>query len=217
MDILKTLKQKGNDLYIEELEYFISELSIGDYSKVYIDECLEIINEIKFWKNTKNVKKEKEKKESIKLNDFILNPSDLVKGYKNSKSENVTIENKVKKEIENIRNDENYNSKFTDYVMNNSLFDENIINKLFNFLLDWEKDELLTLKSFSEDFLERYFDALDHSKIARYQYFSEEFFMKHFNDLSYSIVLQKGVNEWCKKANRSSKLDVFLRLKGVNI
>ena len=41
--------------------------------------------------------------------------------------------------------------------------------------------------------------------------------MKHFNDLNYNTVLQKGVNEWRKKANRSNKLDVFLRLKGVTI
>lgn len=31
------------------------------------------------------------------------------------------------------------------------------------------------------------------------------------------IVLTKGKNDWRKKGNRSSQLDVFLRLKGVKL
>ena len=106
---------------------------------------------------------------------------------------------------------------FKKYITNNSVLDEKMIEKLFKFFMPWELEELLVAKSFSEEFLEKYFTELDHAKIARYQYFSEEFFIKHYNDLSYSTVLQKGVNEWRKKANRSSKLTVFLKLKGVTI
>ena len=68
-----------------------------------------------------------------------------------------------------------------------------------------------------EDFIEKYFGALDHDKIARYQQFSEVFFMKHFSQMDYTIVLEHGKNEWRKKENRSKQLDVFLRLKGVKI
>ena len=68
-----------------------------------------------------------------------------------------------------------------------------------------------------EPFLEKYFGALDHDKIARYQLFSEAFFMKHYSQMDATIVLQHGKNEWRKKENRSKQLDVFLRLKGVKI
>lgn len=79
-------------------------------------------------------------------------------------------------------------------------------------------DELSTLLeciSFSEEFLEQFFPALDHNAVARHQAFSEEFFIKHFSDLNASIVLKQGRNDWRAKENRSNKLDAFLRLKGV--
>ena len=68
-----------------------------------------------------------------------------------------------------------------------------------------------------EEFLEKYFGALNKDKIARYQCFSESFFMKHYSQLDATVVLTKGKNEWRKKENRSKQLDVFLRLKGVKI
>ena len=73
------------------------------------------------------------------------------------------------------------------------------------------------MKQLGEPFLEKYFGALDHDKIARYQLFSEAFFMKHYAQMDATIVLQHGKNEWRKKENRSKQLDVFLRLKGVKI
>ncbi len=68
-----------------------------------------------------------------------------------------------------------------------------------------------------EEFLEKYYGALDHAKIARYQKLSEAFFMRHFAQMDAGIVLESGKNEWRKKENRSKQLDVFLRLKGVKI
>ena len=70
-------------------------------------------------------------------------------------------------------------------------------------------------RQFSEDFLEKYFSLLDADKIARYQLFSEKFFIRHYARMNAETVLTKGKNDWRKKENRSSQLDVFLRLKGV--
>ena len=217
MDILNTLKEKGKELYIDELDFFVTELETGNYSDIYIKECLELINSIKNWKKSQNSTPKKEKKTSGNLNDVLLNPSELIEGYKDPKKEKLTIEDQIKSEIEDIRKKSEYMDLFKKYINNSSVLDEKMIDKLFKFFLPWELEELLVAKTFSEEFLEKYFTELDHAKIARYQFFSEEFFIKHYNDLSYSTVLQKGVNEWRKKVNRSSKLTVFLRLKGVTI
>ena len=40
-------------------------------------------------------------------------------------------------------------------------------------------------------------------------------FIAHYGDLDSETVLKKGVNGWRDKASRSTKLDVFLRIKGV--
>lgn len=217
MDILKTLKERGNELYLDELDFYVTELETGDYSTSYVSQCLRLIKSIKKWKTSQNnpVKKTKENKNSF--GNILLNPSDLIVGYQDPKKEAMSIQELIKYEITEIRKKQDYNSLFKNYVLENNSLDENLIDQLFKFFMSWELEELLSLKTFSESFLEKYFVDLNHGKIAKYQYFSEEFFMKHFNDLNYNTVLQKGVNEWRKKANRSNKLDVFLRLKGVTI
>ena len=128
-----------------------------------------------------------------------------------------TVEEQIKYDIETMRNKTDYNSLFRDYFTNSSDLNEDMISRLFNFFNSWELDELLIYKSFSEEFLEKFFTDLNHTQIAKYQHFSENFFMKHFEDLNYNIVLKHGVNDWKKKENRSHRLDVFLRLKGVTI
>ena len=92
---------------------------------------------------------------------------------------------------------------------------EQFVKTHINELSSNELSSLVELMSFSEEFLEQYFPTLDHGAIARCQTFSEEFFIKHFSDLNATIVLKQGKNSWRKKENRSNKLDVFLRLKGV--
>lgn len=71
------------------------------------------------------------------------------------------------------------------------------------------------MRPLKEEFLEKYFGALNLDKLARYQQFSESFFIRHFRQLDIGVVLEHGKNEWRKKENRSKQLDVFLRLKGV--
>lgn len=216
MDILNTLKTKGKDLFAEELDFFVTELETGDYSDVYVKECLELITAIKNWQKSQCVKT-KPKSKPHDFNEILLNPSDLIQDYKGPKKGVSSLEEQIKFEIEEMRKKTDYYAEFENYINSSTVLDENMISKLFKFFLPWELDIFLTSKSFSEDFLEKYFTDLEHSKIAKYQHFSEEFFMKHFNELSYSTVLQKGVNEWRKKANRSNKLNLFLRLKGVSI
>ena len=99
----------------------------------------------------------------------------------------------------------------------NGQIDADFVDTHYSFFQPWELDAIISVKQMGEDFIEKYFGALDHDKIARYQQFSEVFFMKHFSQMDYTIVLEHGKNEWRKKENRSKQLDVFLRLKGVKI
>ena len=120
-------------------------------------------------------------------------------------------------EIKKIRGGREYRHDFKEYVKKTSEINGEFIDKNYSFFMPWEIDAIVSVKELEEEFLEKYFGALDKKKIARYQRFSESFFMKHFSQMDATIVLAKGKNEWRKKEKRSSQLDVFLRLKGVKI
>ena len=127
----------------------------------------------------------------------------------------MTLVELIKSELFSLRERSDYKSSFKDYVKNKKEIDEEFIDKNYSIFDTWEIDAIVSVKQLSEDFLEKYFGAVDHDKLARYQQFSEGFFMKHFAQLNAETVLIYGKNEWRKKENRSKQLDVFLRLKGV--
>ena len=59
MDIYKMLKENSDIILKEDLDFFEIELATGDYEKEYIKKCLELIKEIKQFKNIKEQKIEK--------------------------------------------------------------------------------------------------------------------------------------------------------------
>ena len=217
MNILDILKNRKNELYLHELEFFVAELKTGDYSKEYVKECLTLISDIKKMKKPQNVNVIKELSDSFDSKSILINPSDLIDGYKCSNKEDLSCEEQVKVEIVRLRKKSDYNTLFMNFVNECDLLDEPMIENIFNFLTPFELSTLIELRKFSETFLDKFFADLDHSKIAKHQYFSEDFFIRHYNDLNYNTVLQKGINEWRKRENRSNRLNVFLRLKGVTI
>ena len=121
------------------------------------------------------------------------------------------------KDVTAMREVSSYKTNFKKYVAEKTEIDADFVDTHYSFFQPWELDAIISVKQMGEDFIEKYFGALDHDKIARYQQFSEVFFMKHFSQMDYTIVLEHGKNEWRKKENRSKQLDVFLRLKGVKI
>ena len=116
-----------------------------------------------------------------------------------------------------IRERDDYKKEFKRFVKNSSVIDSGFLDAHFSRFKPWEMGAILSLKPLDEAFLEKYFGALDHDKIARYQIFSEHFFMKHFAQLNPDIVLAHGKNSWRVKERRSRQLDVFLRLKGIKL
>ena len=223
MEILEILEKNGKELYPEDLEFFETELATGNYTKLYKEQCRTKIDLLRKW-----MAGDKEKKPEM---DALLNPK-YVKNFSGSvmkgiseiapKSANpasdLTPEQLIYSDLEAIRrSDKNYKSKFKDYVAKTDAINAEFVDAHYGFFNPMELDAIITVKQMGEKFLEKYFGTLDPNNIARYQLFSESFFMRHYPQLDPKIVLTQGKNEWRKKENRSSQLDVFLRLKGVQI
>lgn len=120
------------------------------------------------------------------------------------------------RDLRRMRSQRAYLPDFKKYIKANSaIFTPEFLDANFSLLLQPEMDAVIMNFQMGEEFLEKYFGALDHDKIARYQLFSESFFIKHYAQMNPEIVLRHGKNEWRPKEKRSQKLGVFLRLKGI--
>lgn len=219
MDILKILKEDRDSLCLEDLDFFETELDTGGpYSHEEKIACMNEINVLRKWlqsedtasPNTKN-KGGKGQKEAHKS--IIKDISELVDNPGNQAS--LSEEELIIKDIELIRKKNNYNTLFRKYLQKHSEVDSIFVSKHYDFFKSWELDAILSNILIDEECLEKYYDSLDKDRIAKYQVFSEDFFINHYNDLDVNLVLNNKKNAWHKKENRSRKLDLFLRLKGV--
>ena len=216
MDVLEILKKSGKDLYPEDLDFFETELATGgNYNAAYQAECRALIKQIRNWQKapapTEDLAKAKGKTDGIEMDISKVAPKVANPAMDMPKDQRLFLD------ITKMRGDSSYKTKFKSSIKDADFVDAAFIEKHFAFFKEWELNAILTVKQLGELFLEKYFGALDHDKIARYQLFSEAFFMKHYAQMDATIVLQHGKNEWRKKENRSKQLDVFLRLKGVKI
>ena len=216
MEILEILKKSGKDLYPEDLDFFETELATGGhYNAAYQAECRRLIYQIRKWQKgddpAQATASQGEQPKNLEVNLHKLVPKGASPAMK------LTPDQMLFADIAKMREEDSYKTNFKKYIQNADFVDAAFIEKHFSFFEEWELNAILSVKQLGEDFLEKYFGALDHDKIARYQHFSEAFFMKHFAQMDYTIVLQHGKNEWRKKEKRSRQLDVFLRLKGVKI
>lgn len=219
MDILEILKKSKNSLYLEDLDFFETELATGDYKKSYVDKCKEQISLTRKWlKAEKNAKAphvtNKQDDEATKT--IVKDLSGVVVGTP-IMGEGVSFEQKFRDDIEYIRKKSDYKRAFTKYIDEKTEVDVKFIDDNFSFFTSLELSEIVSIKQLGEEFLEKYFDALDKNAIAKNQCFSESFFIKHYSQLDATLVLKNDKNEWHDKAKRSKQLDVFLRLKGVNL
>ena len=216
MDILEILKKSGKNLYPEDLDFFETELATGGhYSATYQAECRVLMNQIRNWQKAdrpaETPQTPKGETKSIEVDISHLAPKEA------NPAMTVPEDQRLLLDITEMRGDSSYKTKFKKRIQEADFVDAAFIEKHFSFFKEWELNAILSIKQLGEPFLEKYFGALDHAKIARYQLFSEAFFMKHYAQMDATIVLQHGKNEWRKKENRSKQLDVFLRLKGVKI
>ena len=224
MDILKILTESARDLIPEDLDVLETELATGDYDDDYRAKCIARLSECRLWLSgetqpeaNKRPAQDAEPKPQpkggwgVRVSFSALAPTQPAAAAK------ATAEDMLLNEVLGLRKQPTYKTMFKKFAAETVALDAAFIDAHPAFFQPWELDAIISVKQMPEAFLEKYFDALDHDKLARYQQFSEAFYMKHFADLNATIVLQCGKNPWRKKSNRSKQLDIFLRLKGVKI
>ena len=207
MDIYKILTEDSDSVLMEDLNFFEIELATGNYEKEYVDKCLQLINDIRTFRMIKF-------KQSIS-NEKPDTNSTTETNPKNQTS--VSSNDFIKKQIIQYRSYSNYNAFMLLQLLKDNNVGEAYIDKNFDFFQPYEMNVLLQSIDFSEKFIEKYMNLLDCKIVSKYQLFSEEFFMKHFDKLNYTLVLKQGKNPWKNKNARSTKLNVFLKLKGIKI
>ena len=221
MDILTTLRTQGQTLYPEDLAFFEVELAVGKYDEVYVYDCRNEIEAIRREYAQKAVGKKKQNapgdegkpKSSVLVALDQLTPQGVA-----SPADLMSDAERMTQEIRQIRKiQETHIEGFREYAKNQPLLTEEFIDANFSFFDKSEIDVIVMEKPLSERFVEKYFSALDLNMVARHQQYSEQFFMKYFSTLDAGIVLSNSRNAWHKKENRSKELDVFLRLKGVDV
>ena len=215
MEVLEILEKNSRDLYPEDLDFLETELATGDYTDEYKKLCRDKLSEVRRFLAGDDT--EEKKDESKFPNKLVVGIDKIAPKDSGAVTLGMTEEELVLQSIKSIRQKEGYKTAFKNYIKDTEAFNEAFVEKNFTFFTVLELDAIIMTIEFSESFLEKYYGAFGKDKIARYQKFSEGFFMKHFNDLDYNIVLTSGRNDWRKKENRSRQLDVFLRLKGINI
>lgn len=213
MQVLEILKSSGKELYPDDLAFFEAELDTGDYPLPYIDECKQLIVEIRNWRK-QNIKASAQ---DVLPTGVYVDPSHLKPGgqpHEKTAQEKLT---EITHELTQMRTASNYKTRFKQFLADHPEIDESYVDQHITLFQPAELEMIVMTMPLSEAFLDKYFALLEADKIARYQLFSEKFFIRHYSHFDVDTVLTKSKNEWRKKENRSSQLDVFLRLKGVNL
>lgn len=226
MDILGMLQNDMDELCEEDIEMIQEELDVGDYSYEYKQQCRLHILKITHYFEQK--KKEKAYQGPQELSSRLFKTEEdvtVVTTSSDTTGEIVEVAPKREKtkaeefreEIQKMRSMAEPEKRFVAYIEENEFITNDFIDQNMNELNEPERNALLRKRQFTEEFLEKYFDVLDHGTLALNQLYSEEFFMKHYAQLPVKVVLTRSKNPWRTKAKRSKKLDSFLRLKGVKI
>ena len=213
MQVLEILKNSGKELYPEDLAFFEAELDTGNYPLEYIDQCKKLIAEIRNWRK----QAAKQSVHDVIPASILVDPDKLVPGIKQKEKTPQERLAEFTHELQQMRTAINYRTRFKQYLADHPEINEAFIDQHIALFQPTELESIVMTMPLSEDFLDKYFASLDADKIARYQLFSEQFFIRHYSQMDAKIVLTRGKNEWRKKENRSSQLDVFLRLKGVKL
>lgn len=215
MDIRELLLKHKNELLDVDLDCLEEELDTGEYDRPYIEGCRELIGGIRDERRQAIERASKRARREGRSDKREGMPLELSRSCGDASASGVMGDSNAIADIDAISKNSNARELLKAYIENHPELDEPFVEQHIGSLPADAIGVFLELRAFDEAFLDKYFDVLDQAKIARFQAFSEEFFIKHYGDLNETIVLKQGVNPWKKKADRSSKLNTFLRLKGV--
>ena len=111
MQVLEILQSSGQDLYPEDLAFFEAELDTGDYAPEYIDQCKELILQIR------QQKKQTQKQivqEAIPSN-LLVDPDRLIPGTEPKEKTPEERLADMDREIRQMRTANNYKTRFRQY------------------------------------------------------------------------------------------------------
>ena len=205
MDVLKILKENRDEILYSELEMLEVALHTGEYTEAQISEAESILNQLR---NELSPKKTEAPAETPLVQPVPPMPNPA------NPPDQLTL---IKKQLSILRLTDNSKQAFRKFVQTTPAIDVAFLAGHLDIFQDYELDELLSFRQLGENLLEQYWSILNKTVIAKCQLFSEDFFIKHFADLPATAVLKNGVNPWRKKKDRSPKLTMFLKLKGVTI
>ncbi len=207
MDVLDMLTNNKDELYLDDLDYFETELAVGEYDSDYKQKCLEKIALIRAKLRNKSRK-----------NKYVVTDVEKVMDIEEKfKEQELKNDEDIFHYIRSISSGLNYKTEMKQFIKKTKKVNQEFVEKYLSKFKEEEIEILTEVVLFDEEFLEKYFKILNKKVVSRYQYFSENFFMNHYSELDVEIVLTKGVNDWKSKNKRSNQLDIFLRLRGVTL
>lgn len=219
MDIENILENQSAELLDIDLAALEEELLTGNYERSYVVRCREKIQSIRGdrvqQKYFDQVLPKRKAQQSLANGGLTLDANELSPFGHTDVQPRLSEGEQFERKLEQTRRADKPAAELKKFLNENPQ-DEDFIGEHLNSFTAVERPILLDCYSFSEGFLEKFFNVFRADDIAKTQHFSEEFFMKHYGELDPKVVLLRGVNEWRAKDARSQKLDVFLRLKGVH-
>ena len=217
MEIKEILTTQADELLDIDIDVLNEELDTGRYTHAYKKECKALIDAIARKRAlTRSSKSAQVIEPDMQPTVRTLHPSAL-SPYSKPDRRGEERGGDFECDLAAIRKSSKKASEFKAYIESHPFINEDYIDANFSLFEPQERSALLGMRKFSEPFLEKYFDSLDHNALAKHQEFSEGFFLSHFSDLDPRIVLEAGINTWRDKDSRASNLVVFLRVKGVRL
>lgn len=209
MEVLEMLKEQGDKLTNEELNFLIDELNTGSYSQDYKEECFGIIDQIK--KNRKHGKVEKGKET---IHTVIMTPEEI----KDRLDKNaLSAEERFFRDLEVARMT-NSGDQVVEKYINENILDGDFFIKNFKKFNDSEVRKILELIELTDKQIEELFAIAPHGAIEMTQNISEEFFIKHFDEIDIKSLKKNKVTNWIiDPSQRSKKIIIFLKMKGVKL
>ncbi|MDM8164262.1 hypothetical protein [Collinsella intestinalis] len=214
MDVKHILDGQGTQLLDIDLDVLEEELHTGGHDIAYVQRCQELIDDLRALRKRHAQKQEPTVHESP-ITTKPATENSLSPFNTTNETTVISNRNKFARDLLSIRDAGSQAGAFRKLLASASYVDEQFVDENIDLFTAEELKLLLRSMAFSERFLEKYFATLDHETLAKNQEFSEEFFISHYSDLDAQTVLKKGINTWRAKDQRSHKLDMFLRIKGV--
>ena len=144
MDILKILQDSVDDLVMDDLDFFETELATGEgYNKAYKEACRIKIKQVRRWLEGKASSPNEEltdpeeniqgRKKGKKNGEVVLVSPDALQPYKDVNPQDSV--DRVSQDLEYYRKRSDYKSAFKDYAKKSEIIDAEFIDKhysLFN-------------------------------------------------------------------------------------